>query len=152
LPPYLSWLRGEPVGDPLLDPWDSPVRRVPLVPETFATWTGATARAGARLAAWEGLQHALAGEDGEDETRLAASLRAMAAWLGGRFTKVCVYVTSDDELLAVMQRAADAGLPHALSTDAGHTEFHGVPTRTCGAVGPAWSDDVDAITGALPLL
>lgn len=31
-------------------------------------------------------------------------------------------------------------------------EFHGVPTRTCGAIGPAWIEDVDAITGALPLL
>jgi PTH2 family peptidyl-tRNA hydrolase len=39
-----------------------------------------------------------------------------------------------------------------LITDAGATEFHGVPTHTCCAVGPAWTDEVDAITGALPLL
>jgi PTH2 family peptidyl-tRNA hydrolase len=39
-----------------------------------------------------------------------------------------------------------------LIVDAGTTEFHGVPTKTCCAVGPAWADAVDAITGGLPLL
>ena len=43
-------------------------------------------------------------------------------------------------------------MPCALITDAGKTEFHGVATKTCCAVGPAWAEDVDAITGALPLL
>ena len=47
-------------------------------------------------------------------------------------------------------RAAD--VPCALIVDAGTTEFHGVPTKTCCAVGPAWADAVDAITGGLPLL
>ena len=73
---------------------------------------------------------------------------ALAEWLGGRFTKVCVSVDSD----AVVERARVAGVRCALVVDAGHTEFHGVPTKTCCAVGPAWSDAVDAITGELPLL
>lgn len=77
---------------------------------------------------------------------------AMAAWLGGRFTKVCVSVPSLADLDAVIERARAAGVPCALVIDAGHTEFHGVPTPTCCAVGPAWAEDVDAITGALPLL
>lgn len=76
----------------------------------------------------------------------------MAAWLGGRFTKVCVGVTSEEELRAVVERARLAGVPFALIVDAGATEFHGVPTPTCCAVGPAWVEDVDAITGTLPLL
>lgn len=76
----------------------------------------------------------------------------MAAWLGGRFTKVCVSVGSAAELDDVVARARAAGVPCALIVDAGHTEFHGVPTSTCCAVGPAWAEDVDAITGALPLL
>lgn len=76
----------------------------------------------------------------------------MAAWLGGRFTKVCVGVDSLAALDDVLARAAAAGLPWARIVDAGATEFHGVPTPTCGAVGPAWADEVDAITGALPLL
>jgi peptidyl-tRNA hydrolase, PTH2 family len=77
---------------------------------------------------------------------------AMAAWLGGRFTKVCVSVSSEAELDAIVARARAAGLPCALIVDAGATEFHGVPTKTCCAIGPAWADQVDAITGALPLL
>jgi peptidyl-tRNA hydrolase, PTH2 family len=77
---------------------------------------------------------------------------ALAAWLGGRFTKICVSVDSEAALDAVVDRARAAGVPCALVIDAGHTEFHGVPTKTCCAVGPAWSDAVDAITGGLPLL
>ena len=77
---------------------------------------------------------------------------AMAAWLGGRFTKVCVSVDSEAALLEIVEQARAAGVPCALITDAGVTEFRGVPTNTCCAVGPAWTDEVDAITGALPLL
>jgi len=77
---------------------------------------------------------------------------AMAVWLGGRFTKVCVSVDSEAALDAVVERARAANVPVALIVDAGRTEFHGVPTKTCCAVGPAWTDEVDAITGELPLL
>ena len=77
---------------------------------------------------------------------------AMAAWLGGRFTKVCVSVDSEAALDAIVERARAAGVPCALIVDAGHTEFKGVPTKTCCAVGPAWTDEVEAITGGLPLL
>jgi PTH2 family peptidyl-tRNA hydrolase len=76
----------------------------------------------------------------------------LAAWLGGRFTKVCVSVDSEAALDAVVERARAAGVPCALVVDAGVTEFHGVATKTCCAVGPAWTADVDAITGELPLL
>ena len=77
---------------------------------------------------------------------------AMAAWLGGRFTKVCVSVDSEAALDEVAEAARAAGLPCAVIVDAGQTEFHGVPTKTCLAIGPAWTDEVDAITGKLPLL
>src|SRR5882724_7887138 len=77
---------------------------------------------------------------------------ALAAWLGGRFTKVCVSVDSEAALDGVVARARAAGVPCALIVDAGRTEFRGVPTKTCCAVGPAWTDAVDAITGELPLL
>jgi PTH2 family peptidyl-tRNA hydrolase len=75
-----------------------------------------------------------------------------AAWLGGRFTKVCVSVDSEAALDTVVETARAAGVPCALVVDSGATEFHGVPTKTCCAVGPAWSEDVDRITGALTLL
>jgi len=77
---------------------------------------------------------------------------ALAKWLGGRFTKVCVSVDSEAALDAIVEKARAAGVPCAVVVDAGHTEFHGVPTKTCCAVGPAWADEVDAITGGLPLL
>lgn len=93
------------------------------------------------------------GAASDDRTTYSFALTpAMALWLGGRFTKVCVYVTSEAALDDVVARARAAGVPVALIVDGGHTEFHGVPTKTCCAVGPAWADEVDAITGELPLL
>ena len=81
-----------------------------------------------------------------------ATTDAMADWLGGRFAKICVSVDSEPALDAIVAKARAAGIPCALIVDAGMTEFHGVPTKTCCAIGPAWTDEVDAITGALPLL
>jgi PTH2 family peptidyl-tRNA hydrolase len=88
----------------------------------------------------------------DEESFTIALTPAMHAWLTGRFTKVCVSVDSEEALDAVVTRARAANVPVALITDAGKTEFHGVPTKTCCAVGPAWTDEVDAITGELPLL
>jgi peptidyl-tRNA hydrolase, PTH2 family len=92
---------------------------------------------------------------GMDAERAQFTLRtwpALAAWLGGRFTKVCVSVDSEAALDEIVAKAQAAGVPVALIVDAGQTEFHGVPTKTCCAVGPAWTDEVDAITGGLSLL
>lgn len=77
---------------------------------------------------------------------------AFRQWMTGTFTKICVSVSSESELMDIFHAANDAGLPVKLITDAGHTEFHGVPTRTCLAIGPAWSDDIDTVTGKLALL
>jgi peptidyl-tRNA hydrolase, PTH2 family len=103
-----------------------------------------------------GAVDAASAEDGGDAAggaRFSLALSpALAKWLGGRFTKVCVSVDSEAALDAIVEKARAAGVPCALVVDAGHTEFHGVPTKTCCAVGPAWTDEVDAITGGLPLL
>lgn len=72
-------------------------------------------------------------------------------WLCGPFTKVVVRVDSEEELLAVKQKADEAGVLNVLITDAGKTEFGGVPTVTCLAVGPAEANEIDAITGGLEL-
>jgi peptidyl-tRNA hydrolase, PTH2 family len=78
---------------------------------------------------------------------------ATREWLvSGRVTKVCVSVDSESQLDAVIEQARAAGVPCALIVDSGRTEFHGVPTKTCCAVGPAPADAVDQITGSLPLL
>lgn len=73
-------------------------------------------------------------------------------WLDEKFTKICVSVNSEQELLDVYQKAKDANLPCALITDSGATEFHGVPTKTCCAIGPAMPEQLDPITGHLKLL
>lgn len=73
-------------------------------------------------------------------------------WLNGAFTKICVSVDSEAALDEVFQKAARAGLPTALIIDSGKTEFNGVATKTCCAIGPAWIEDIDLITGGLPLL
>jgi PTH2 family peptidyl-tRNA hydrolase len=76
----------------------------------------------------------------------------MKEWVEGLFTKVCVSVDSEDELLAIVKKADIAGLPNALIQDAGRTEFDGVPTYTCCAIGPAKAEEIDKITGDLKLL
>jgi len=74
------------------------------------------------------------------------------SWIEGMFTKICVSVDSEEELLNIYQQAKDASLIVSLITDAGLTEFGGVPTNTCIAIGPSWEDDVNKITGHLKLL
>jgi peptidyl-tRNA hydrolase, PTH2 family len=92
------------------------------------------------------------GDMHDDEFRIVLT-PAMHTWVvTGRFTKVCVSVDSEAALEAIVAKAREAGVPCAMIVDAGKTEFHGVPTKTCCAVGPAWTDEVDAITGELPLL
>ncbi len=76
---------------------------------------------------------------------------AEEAWITARFTKVCVQVTSEEELRALDARARERGVLCRLIVDSGRTEFGGVPTATCLAVGPAPAAEVDAITGHLSL-
>jgi peptidyl-tRNA hydrolase, PTH2 family len=76
---------------------------------------------------------------------------AERAWLESSFRKVTVKVSSEEELLAVYRKALEAGLTVNLVTDRGLTEFGGVPTRTCLAVGPDYDDLVDPVTGDLEL-
>ena len=79
-------------------------------------------------------------------------LEAYEKWIDGTFSKICVSVDSEQELMEIYVEACKAKLPVRLITDAGKTEFHGVPTRTCLAIGPAYSEDIDKVTGKLKLL
>jgi PTH2 family peptidyl-tRNA hydrolase len=76
----------------------------------------------------------------------------MLEWLEESFTKICVGVDSEEELLEIHRQARDAKLPCSLIKDAGNTEFHGIPTYTCVAIGPSREDKIDKITGKLKLL
>lgn len=72
-------------------------------------------------------------------------------WLNGIFTKICLYVEDEKELLELHKKIEAAGIPCALITDAGNTEFHGVPTVTCLGIGPWWSEYIDEFTKDLKL-
>jgi len=76
----------------------------------------------------------------------------MYDWLVNGFTKVVLYVESEDAITALANRCHFMQVPHAVITDAGRTEFHGEPTVTCIAIGPDYSEKIDEITGGLPLL
>ena len=67
-------------------------------------------------------------------------------WIGDRFTKVCLRVDSEDELLEIYKEASESGLEVHLITDSGQTEFK-EPTRTCLAIGPNKAEEIDRITG-----
>lgn len=74
-------------------------------------------------------------------------------WLDGLFTKVCLSVDNDEELISLYNDIINnSHIPCALITDAGLTEFHGVATNTCIGIGPWWSDEIDKFTGNLKLL
>lgn len=88
----------------------------------------------------------------DEKTLYYEDLPALKDWIDGIFTKICVSVDSEEELLTVYNNAKVSGLLCSLIQDVGLTEFGGVPTYTCCAIGPAWDEDVNEITGHLKLL
>lgn len=73
-------------------------------------------------------------------------------WLGGSYRKVCVRANSEVELRSIHEAALAAGLRSFLIEDLGLTEFGGVLTPTCVAIGPDYDSKIDPITGHLGLL
>ena len=65
--------------------------------------------------------------------------------------KVVCQAANEDELRRLFGEAKEAGIIAALITDAGHTE---IPpgTVTVAGLGPGSRDEIDTITGSLPLL
>jgi PTH2 family peptidyl-tRNA hydrolase len=76
----------------------------------------------------------------------------MDDWLNDLFTKICVYVNSEEELDELYAKAQELNILSAMIIDVGKTEFNGVPTKTCIAIGPDTVENVDKITKGLPLL
>lgn len=87
----------------------------------------------------------------EESDATGAEPSPLADWFDAGVAKVCVYVDSEEELLDIHRRARELGFVSALIRDAGHTEFHGEPTYTCLALEPLYADQVDPLTGELPL-
>lgn len=73
-------------------------------------------------------------------------------WLKNSFRKICVYVNSEQELKDLHQKALDSGLISHIVEDNGATEFNGVKTLTCCAIGPHYEERFEGITDHLPLL
>lgn len=73
-------------------------------------------------------------------------------WLSTGMPKICVSVDSEAELDFIVKSCRENNIPCVLVTDEGRTEFNGIKTKTCCAVGPADSEEVDKITGHLILL
>jgi peptidyl-tRNA hydrolase, PTH2 family len=86
-----------------------------------------------------------------DISRAIVFSEAELAWLGGSFRKITCQVQSEADLSVVAARARELGVQVHVITDAGLTEFGGVPTVTACAIGPDWEDLVDQVTGELPL-
>lgn len=71
-------------------------------------------------------------------------------WLSNkRSTKIGVRVDSEAELLEIYAKAEAAGLTAVMVEDLGLTEFHGQLTKTCCAIGPAFAEEIDPVTGHL---
>lgn len=73
-------------------------------------------------------------------------------WLDDIFTKICVSVDSEEELMEIYEKAIQNNVEVHLVTDSGKTEFNGVPTKTCLALGPDYDNILDPISGHLKLL
>ncbi len=73
-------------------------------------------------------------------------------WIAEGTTKICLRVDSEEELLSVIARCREHDVQCFPVIDTGHTEFHGIPTLTCCAIGPHYSRVIDEITGWLKLM
>ena len=75
----------------------------------------------------------------------------LSDWFMYGCAKICVYVDSEEDLLSIANKANERGIIASVITDAGMTEFHGVPTKTCLALEPLPAEIADELTGNLPL-
>jgi PTH2 family peptidyl-tRNA hydrolase len=81
----------------------------------------------------------------------SAPTESFEGWLDSGQTKICLQIHSEEELLELHEKARKMGLRSHYITDAGRTEFNGVPTITSLAIGPNKSEDIDKVTGHLKL-
>ena len=72
-------------------------------------------------------------------------------WFTNSYTKICLYVNSEQELLDLKKKADRLGFVTSLIKDNGTTEFNGVPTYTCIAFEPLPAEKIDILTKDLPL-
>jgi PTH2 family peptidyl-tRNA hydrolase len=73
------------------------------------------------------------------------------AWMTSSWRKVTLQVHTEEQLLELDAAARARGLRTHLVRDSGRTEFGGVATFTALAIGPDLADEIDAVTGDLPI-
>lgn len=76
--------------------------------------------------------------------------QASKIWFEERFTKVILYVKSEEKLKEIYNKACKKGLPVCFIEDAGFTVFN-EPTITCIGIGPAFSEDLIGVTDKLQI-
>ena len=76
---------------------------------------------------------------------------AEGIWLRGKFTKIILAVSGEEELRSLHQQCEEKGITAALIVDDGTTVFGGQSTATCLGMGPAYADEIDPIAGHLKL-
>lgn len=90
---------------------------------------------------------------GEDLTHLNVELNPVEIeWLNTGHAKIVVSVDSEDELRDLIFLAKIKNIEVNEIIDQGRTEFHGVPTLTCAAIGPERSEIIDEVTKHLKLM
>lgn len=85
------------------------------------------------------------------EKARGARQRWWSGWMEEGQRKVVVKVKSEQELVELELQARQLGLPTALIVDRGLTELP-PGTVTCVGIGPAPAEQVDKVTGNMPLL
>lgn len=73
-------------------------------------------------------------------------------WKESNFKKILLQVDTKEELIELIEKAKIKGILNSIVVDEGLTCFKGIPTVTCGAIGPASSEEIDLLTGHLKLL
>lgn len=73
-------------------------------------------------------------------------------WLANSFKKIVVGIPREEEMLELAEKANSCGLITAIITDNGATEFKGIKTKTCLAIGPAPDEMFLGLTEHLKLL
>lgn len=72
-------------------------------------------------------------------------------WILGSYAKVVLVAHSQEELLEIKEKALKEGLVVQEIVDSGRTQFNGIPTLTCIAIGPDYTDRIDLVTGHLKM-
>lgn len=89
-------------------------------------------------------------EKNENSYLLNIKDKNLENWIENKFTKVILYVKSEEKLIEVYNKALEKGLNSYLIEDAGFTVFN-KPTKTCLSIGPCLQEDLIGITDKLQL-